>query len=261
MVAGVIERGANEIWGTQSKKCELEGVCFGVYEALDIEIEPHVHDDSHLIFVFEGSYVTDAAPAPLASAVPLLVNNPAGTAHRDHFLGSRGRFLAINIAVEYSREGQASASQSPADIARMKEVVEELEFGTTTVILEEVAQAVCGEDPVECSPAYPAWVDRAFEMVMDEPAQALSLARLAEEADVHPGHLARMFRKTFGRTAGQLLRDRQFELATRLLATTDRPLADLSLQLGFYDQSHFSRFFRRYSGLSPARFRKMATKV
>ncbi|MEL7197927.1 MAG: AraC family transcriptional regulator [Pseudomonadota bacterium] len=245
----------------QSKKCDLEGVCFAVYEALDIEIEPHVHDDSHLIFVFEGSYVTDAAAAPLVSAVPLLVNNPAGTAHRDHFLGSKGRFLAINIAVEYSLEGQPSASQCPADIARMKEVVEELEFGTSTVILEEVAQAVSGQDTIERSAHYPGWVERAFEMVMDEPAQAVTLARLAEEADIHPGHLARTFRKAFGRTAGQLVRDRQFEVATELLVNSDRPLADLSLQLGFYDQAHFTRFFRRYSGQSPARFRKSANKV
>ena len=205
MAPAVTERGSNGIWGTQSKKCELEGVCFGVYEALDIEIEPHVHDDRHLIFVFEGSYVTDAAAAPLASAVPLLVNNPAGTAHRDHFLGSKGRFLSINIALEHSREGQAVASQCPADIARMKEVVEELEFGSSTVILEEVAQAVREPDPIELSAAYPAWVDRAFEMVMDEPAQEVTLTRLAEEADIHPGHLARTFRKTFGRTAGQLI--------------------------------------------------------
>ncbi|MEZ1842764.1 helix-turn-helix domain-containing protein, partial [Pseudomonas putida] len=43
--------------------------------------------------------------------------------------------------------------------------------------------------------------------------------------------------------------------AKRLLLE-ERPLAELAQHLGFYDQAHFSRLFRRTYGLPPARLRQ-----
>ena len=49
-----------------------------------------------------------------------------------------------------------------------------------------------------------------------------------------------------------LLKDR----ATFLIGSTDRGLTDIALQLGYSDGAHFSRAFRRWTGMSPARYRK-----
>lgn len=256
-----IQRGFGDIWGTKALTCEFGAVRFGFYSAENIEIEPHVHEDAHLIFVLEGNYITSAAGAPPVTAAPILVDNPAGTAHRDRFLNSKGRFLAINIAPELSREGNARISRHPADLVRMIEVIQELEFRKPTLTLEEVAAAVLEHDAVKLSPAEPPWLTRAYEKIMEERPGVLTLSGLAKEADVHPVHLARVFRRTFGRTAGQLLRDRQFEQACdRLLMGTD-PIAEIALDAGFHDQSHFSRFFSRRTGSSPGRYRRAATKV
>jgi AraC-like DNA-binding protein len=35
-----------------------------------------------------------------------------------------------------------------------------------------------------------------------------------------------------------------------------QPLSEVALSLGFYDQAHFSRLFRRTYGLPPARLRQ-----
>jgi AraC-like DNA-binding protein len=40
-----------------------------------------------------------------------------------------------------------------------------------------------------------------------------------------------------------------------LLVTTDLPISDISLQTGFYDQSHFSNQFVRHRGLPPSQYR------
>ena len=82
------------------------------------------------------------------------------------------------------------------------------------------------------------------------------LAELARPAGVHPAHLARSFRRWYGCTPGHYLRRRRLEEAARLLATTDRPVVEIALGLGFYDQAHLTRRFRRPHGLSPARFRR-----
>ncbi len=258
---GFIQRGFGDIWGERALTFEFGAVRFGFYNAEDIEIEPHVHDDAHLIFVLEGNYITSAVGAPPVTAAPILVDNPAGTAHRDRFLNSTGRFLAINISPELSKEGNASVSRHPADVTRMIEVIEELEFGKPTLTLEEVAAAILAQDAEKLSRKTPPWITRAYEQIMEENPGMLTLSGLAQEAGIHPVHLARVFRRSFGRTAGQLLRDRQFERACDRLQLGRDSIAQIALDIGFYDQAHFSRFFSRRSGSSPGRYRQAAMKV
>jgi len=43
--------------------------------------------------------------------------------------------------------------------------------------------------------------------------------------------------------------------ACHLLVSTDLPISDISLQTGFYDQSHFSNQFVRHRGLPPSQYR------
>jgi AraC-like DNA-binding protein len=44
--------------------------------------------------------------------------------------------------------------------------------------------------------------------------------------------------------------------ARRLLATTDEALSDIALGTGFFDQSHFTKRFRKVIGMTPTQFRK-----
>jgi len=41
----------------------------------------------------------------------------------------------------------------------------------------------------------------------------------------------------------------------RVLLSSNQPLADIALECGFYDQSHFSRIFREIFQISPAKYR------
>ncbi|GAB5349995.1 helix-turn-helix domain-containing protein [Alteriqipengyuania sp. 357] len=258
-----IRRGAGQIWGERAYDLVIRDVRFGVLRPLDIVIEPHVHEDRHLVFVFEGNYITSAKGAPPVSGTPILVDNPAGTAHRDRFLRPEGCFLTMNLAPEASSEGVARASRHPEDIARMLGVVAELEFDASTVLLEEVAEAI--RSPAESAKprdeGEPGWIRRAYEMVMDECPSIVTLDRLAVEADVHPVHLARTFRRKWGRTAGELIRERQFERACAMLAEGEMPIAEIALDLGFCDQAHFSRFFSRRAAMPPGRFRSRRPHV
>ena len=45
-------------------------------------------------------------------------------------------------------------------------------------------------------------------------------------------------------------------VATRILLHEDVPLAEVAYRLGFSDQSHFSRHFRRITGAPPGRLRR-----
>lgn len=250
------------MWGNCDIERSVAGVQFRLLNAIEMEIEPHVHEDSHLIFVLTGNYITNAENAPRVSSGPILVDNPAGTAHRDRFLGPGGRFVAINLPLTAAREGRAVSERSPYVIARMILIAQEIALDAGGLPLEEVAAGLIHRDePNVTEKLRPTWLDRVFEMIMDTPAGELSLDDLASIAEVHPVHLARSFRRYFGLTAGQMLRARQFEQACVKLDQKRDGIAEIASDLGFCDQSHFSHFFKRRSGTSPLAYRQRMAEV
>ncbi len=83
----------------------------------------------------------------------------------------------------------------------------------------------------------------------------ITMGDLAATAGLHPVYLGQMFRRETGETiAGCVSRLRVRAAAGQLVATKD-PLASIAFDLGFCDQSHFQRVFRKVSGLTPAAFR------
>ncbi|MEJ7810674.1 MAG: helix-turn-helix transcriptional regulator [Gemmatimonadaceae bacterium] len=94
---------------------------------------------------------------------------------------------------------------------------------------------------------------RALERRLAGP---LDLAALAREAGCAPQYLSRLFRRTYGASPSEYLLRRRVERARHLLARGRRPIANIALELGFHDASHFARHFRRFAGVSPGEFRR-----
>ncbi|MFL5552785.1 MAG: helix-turn-helix transcriptional regulator [Gemmatimonadaceae bacterium] len=82
-----------------------------------------------------------------------------------------------------------------------------------------------------------------------------SLSELAASHRVHPVYLCQEFRAAFGVNVGEFVRAVRFEWARAYLVSSDRSIADVALAAGFSDQAHFSRDFRRRTGMSPRRYR------
>jgi len=100
------------------------------------------------------------------------------------------------------------------------------------------------------------WLSGVVEILRERAPDAPSLTELAAEAGVHPGHLARTFRQAFGVTVCEYSRSLRLEWAAAQLEG-DGPLAQIALEAGFADQSHFTRAFRRRLGVTPGRYREL----
>jgi len=98
-------------------------------------------------------------------------------------------------------------------------------------------------------------LQRAREYVHAHFSENLTLARVARAAGVHPVYLGQIFRKQFGETLGEYLNRIRVRAAAGLLANSDVPLSSIAVDLGFYDQSHFTRVFRHVTGATPGTFR------
>ena len=99
------------------------------------------------------------------------------------------------------------------------------------------------------------WIDRAREYVHAHFASRLSLADIAGAVHVHPVHLCRSFPRRFGMTVGDYLRALRIDYASRELAATRRPIADIALDAGFASQAHLTRHFTEMIGIAPAAYR------
>ena len=92
--------------------------------------------------------------------------------------------------------------------------------------------------------------------------ETLTLAAAGRLLGASPAHLVRSFTQTFGLAPHAYRLGRRIEIARQQLLD-GQPPADVAVSIGFYDQSHFTRHFKRHVGTTPARYaaRPRATPI
>jgi AraC-like DNA-binding protein len=82
----------------------------------------------------------------------------------------------------------------------------------------------------------------------------ITLAEAGRILGVSPAHLVGSFTRRFGISPHRYLVGRRIEAARRRLLA-GQPVAQVAADVGFYDQAHFTRHFKRHVGTTPARYR------
>lgn len=91
---------------------------------------------------------------------------------------------------------------------------------------------------------------------------AIPVSQVAAAAHVTVRTLERNFSQASGHTVKDVSRLMRFEqVRNRLWQYPDANIAGLAHELGFADQSHLSREFKRYSGTTPGAFARKAKKA
>lgn len=78
---------------------------------------------------------------------------------------------------------------------------------------------------------------------------------LADTLYMSRGYLCEKFKKESGTTLSDFILATKTEEAQRLLIHTDKPISAISEYLGFSSQSHFNNAFKKYTGITPKRYR------
>lgn len=84
----------------------------------------------------------------------------------------------------------------------------------------------------------------------------LKVSDLAEQFNLSLYTLEQKMVWLLNMTPAQFIQKTRLHEATRLLASTDRPLSDISATCGYADQSAFTRMFRQTVGITPSQYRK-----
>lgn len=86
--------------------------------------------------------------------------------------------------------------------------------------------------------------------------ESISMADMAAMSGLSATHFNSRFRAILRLSPTDYVLSRRIEHAQRLLTQTDRGIAEIGAELGFCDQSHFTKRFRRVTGLTPLSYRK-----
>jgi AraC family transcriptional regulator len=97
---------------------------------------------------------------------------------------------------------------------------------------------------------------RAREYLSAHFRESIGLSDVARAAGVHPVHLAQIFRRRYGQTVGECVREMRIEFATRALGDHEQSIGEIALSAGFADHSHFARTFKACTGATPSEYRR-----
>lgn len=98
---------------------------------------------------------------------------------------------------------------------------------------------------------------RNFIRLIDKHYDQLRLpGQYAEMLNVTPNHLNALCKEHLGMQAGELIRNRIVLEAKRLLINLDLTVSEIAYKLNFNDNSYFTKFFRKETGMTPEDFRK-----
>ena len=81
----------------------------------------------------------------------------------------------------------------------------------------------------------------------------------AEEAHLSPGYFGDMIKKETGVTTQEIISRHIVDRAKRRLTESTDDVSIVAYELGFQHPQHFSRMFKRITGISPTQFREKAT--
>jgi AraC family transcriptional regulator len=218
----------------------LNGMCNEVYagatrtyEAFTVEFLPPDHCHSlHFPFADMRAFGVNVPPQWLERAreYSLSVND---SVHSHRGMLSR---LMMKLYGEFAQTDEASSL-----------VIE----GLTLEMLAEVSRR-----QVKSERTPPRWLAQTIEILRGGFSARLTVTQLASMVGVHPVHLTREFRRFHRCTVGDYIRHLRIEQASLELRTSTHSLAAIAAGAGFSDQSHFSRTFKRFTGMTPAKYRE-----
>jgi len=86
--------------------------------------------------------------------------------------------------------------------------------------------------------------------------EQITLEVLSKEAGLSTFRIAHLVKEQTGKTVFQHIHQLRVQEAQRLLEQSDLSCTDIAYECGFGDQSYFIKQFRKWMGITPARYRK-----
>ena len=100
-------------------------------------------------------------------------------------------------------------------------------------------------------------LSQKFEQLIDKfYLESKNVSDYAKKLNVTPNYLTTIIKEITGKTAKDMIQGRLYLESKNLLSYTNLDIAEIAFRLNFLEPTHFTRFFKKYSGTTPNKFRK-----
>jgi AraC family transcriptional regulator len=259
---------SGRFYGTVVNQWKVGNVSFSesVYRA-QTHIRRHIHLRPYFSILLHGGYRETYRGGVRECGPATAILHPPGEVHADQFLGAGGRIFRFEIIDDEADSCLANQICETAELrnGRVRCLAARLYWESRSpdcfspLAAEALALEIISEATRNASThekcGTPSWLVQAIELLHEMLPDNLTVERIANVVGVHPVHLARVFHRRYGCSIGEYARNWRVEVASRQLATSTRPIAEVAAVAGFADQSHLCRTFKAVSGLTPKEFR------
>lgn len=230
----------------------------------------HTHKNARFVFVLQGRF-SEIYERKKRDCIPLMtIFRPPEENHSEDYYGKGIVCLSVDIHphwLERLNEYTIKLDHSAAFYnSKLIPLIRKLnsEFENKDDISALAIEALMFETVVELSRAEkksPAkdkssgWLSNARDYIHAEFDSNVTISEIAAAVNIHPVHLARSFRAFYGCTIAEYIRRLRIDFACAALASSNENLAEIAVNSGFSDQSHFCKIFKRLMNLTPAEYR------
>jgi AraC family transcriptional regulator len=222
----------------------------------------HAHEGSMLSILLAGEFQEECGRAHYDLARPALGWKPAGLRHQNRF-GPSGALIA-SIPVPARHEGAIALAAGWHALAKPERIGPLLRlclFSPDAAIRRDAILdllALAGADLAVHPRGPPDWLDRARQMLRDEPARS-RIDEIARQLGVHRVHLSRSFTRRFG-VSPSVFRQRAMVSRTAALIGGGAPLGQAAHGGDFSDHSHAARAAKHVLGLRLAEVKALLAR-
>ncbi|MBU3188117.1 PocR ligand-binding domain-containing protein [Clostridium bowmanii] len=100
-------------------------------------------------------------------------------------------------------------------------------------------------------------IQKSMEYINDNVSMNISLDSVAEHVYLSPAYFSKLFKKELGINFIDYLNKVRIEESKKYLTNLKISLSDIAHNVGFTDQSYYTKVFKKIEGISPGQYRKM----
>ncbi len=169
------------------------------------------------------------------------------------------RYIAVQIATLISRA--AINSGVPAEKVHLLltdccgRYLADGDFKDLSGELQEILITFIKMIEIHSSDSSNKYVRKALRIIYKSYARSLTLSFVSKAVGLSSNYFSTLFQQSTGESFSSYVNRIRIEESKRLLLSSEDPIAQIAVSIGFTDQSYFCRVFRRFVGMSPRQYR------
>jgi AraC family transcriptional regulator len=228
-------------------------------------IPVHCHKNFYISYVLKGKYSETYLKTKIFCLQGDIIIHPQHLEHSNGFDDKGGTCFNIEFSNSFQKEidilninnFKLFDSKSILLKTAIQRIYNEYKSGDeySAIIIEGLLLETMGYSARETYKNISQyWMKKANEIIKDTRSSNISLSSIATELNISTSHLAREFKKACGVTIGQYIQNIKIQQACEKLKKNNSDILSIALDSGFSDQSHFTKSFKKITGLTPRQY-------